>query len=56
MQTPLFRLWLQKKWFEHTDELDSIGLPVNYTSADYFKKYKYWLKREYRHQMKASDV
>lgn len=46
-----FRLWLQNKWFEHLDELDSLGLPQpDYDVKYYFNKYKYWLKREYRHQ------
>lgn len=46
-----FRIWLQNKWFEHLDELDSLGLKEpDYDIKHYFNKYKYWLKREYRHQ------
>ena len=47
-----FRIWLQERWYEHLDELDSIGQKCDYNVSDYFNKYKYWLKREYRHQMK----
>lgn len=46
-----FRRWLQEMWFDHLDELMTIGQPLpHYTLQEYFAKYKYWLKREYRHQ------
>ena len=45
-----FRLWCQEKWYEHVNELESYGQSVPYTAKDYFAKYKYWLKREYRYQ------
>ena len=45
-----FRLWLQEKWYEHCEELVGYGQAITYTSQEYFNKYKYWLKREYRHQ------
>ena len=48
-----FRPWLQEMWFNHLDELMSLGLrPPKYALKEYFEKYKYWLKREYRHQMR----
>ena len=50
-----FRLWLQEMWYDHLDELMSLGLPPpKYALMEYFAKYKYWLKREYQHQMKVS--
>lgn len=49
-----FRLWTQEMWFEHMDELTDYGLPVSYSSKEYFQRYKYWLKREYIHQIKRS--
>lgn len=45
-----FRIWCQEKWFEHKDELLLYQGSVSYTSAEYFAKYKYWLKREYKFQ------
>lgn len=47
-----FRLWLQGMWYEHLDELQVMGQTPNskYTLKEYFNKYKYWLKREYKHQ------
>jgi hypothetical protein len=48
-----FRAWLREKWYEHLDELESIGAhKPEYDLGQYFRKYKYWLKREYRHQFK----
>ena len=45
-----FRAWCQEKWYEHCTELESYGQRVSYNSKEYFAKYKYWLKREYRFQ------
>lgn len=46
-----FRLWLQNLWLQNCDEHDGYGQP-RMTMAEYFSRYKYWLKREYRHQQK----
>ena len=49
-QTP-FRNWLRNKWYEHLEEINSFGEPApTYNSDFYFKTYKWWLKREYRHE------
>ena len=46
-----FRSWCQEKWYEHVDEMiDITGKPPVYHPNEYFAKYKYWLKREYRYQ------
>ena len=50
MKQGAFRLWCIEKWFEHCDELRVYGEPLNYDSTHYFNKYKFWLKREYKHQ------
>lgn len=47
-----FRLWVNKMWYEHLLELDGYGQPITYTSQDYFKKYRFWLKREYQYQQR----
>ena len=48
-----FRMWLQEMWYDHLDELMSLGLPPpKYALEQYFAKHKYWLKREYKHQVK----
>jgi hypothetical protein len=50
MKTGSFRRWCQEKCFEHRDELESYHQTLEETSQQYFEKYKFWLKREYRHQ------
>jgi len=50
-----FRHWVQELWMQHKDEYVDLKLPIPEDSVDeYFQKYKYWLKREYRHQTKKS--
>jgi hypothetical protein len=44
-----FKIWLQRIYMEHKDETHSYGLPAC-DAATYFSMYKYWLKREYKHQ------
>jgi hypothetical protein len=53
MKSSPFRFWLQRIYMDHKDEAISYGLPV--CDADtYFRMYKYWLKREYKHQQAES--
>lgn len=48
-----FRLWVTEKWYEHKQEIESIeGKMPDYNLSHYFNMYKWWLRREYRHQMK----
>jgi hypothetical protein len=48
-----FKLWLMRTYMEHKDESSNYGLPVC-DAATYFRVYKYWLKREYKHQQGTS--
>lgn len=50
-----FRAWLQEMWFQHQAELESYGQSLDYDLKDYFARYKYWLKREYRHQQQKHN-
>lgn len=44
-----FRSWLHDLWLQNCDEhRDYNELP--YTQSEYFQRYKWWLKREFRHQ------
>ena len=46
-----FRQWCQEKWYEHVEETRAWeGHEPTATSQEYFNRYKFWLKREYRHQ------
>ncbi len=46
-----FRFWCREKWYEHLAELEGYGLAPQFTAQQYFNTYKYWLKREYLHQL-----
>jgi hypothetical protein len=53
MKTTAFRVWLQRIYMEHKDEAESYGFPT--CDADtYFRMYRFWLKREYKHQIRTS--
>lgn len=45
-----FRQWCGEKWYQHKDEMESYGQSLPYTAQDYFAKYKFWLKREFKYQ------
>lgn len=44
-----FRQWVHEMWLENRDELFELR-QTPYNQSEYFNKYKYWLKREYKHQ------
>ena len=50
-----FHHWLYEMWLEHQSELEGYGQPLSYNLKEYFAKYKYWLKREYRYQQGAKS-
>jgi len=44
-----FRTWCRDIWFEHIDEMISYtGKEPVYTGREYFRKYRWWLRREYK--------
>lgn len=45
-----FRQWCGEKWYEHVDEMQCYGQLLPYTAQEYFVKYKFWLKREFKYQ------
>ena len=48
-----FRLWVQRIWMDNCEERLTVGLnPV--TIKQYWNTYKYWLKREYKHQQRQN--
>jgi len=44
-----FRAWVHELWLQNCDELFEFH-QMPYDQKEYFNKYKYWLKREYRFQ------
>ena len=53
MKTTAFRVWLQRIYMEHKDEADSYGLSACDANT-YFRMYRFWLKREFKHQLGTS--
>jgi len=52
-----FRHWIQEMWMQHKDEYMELNLVIPESDAqEYFRKYKYWLKREYKHQKTLENV
>ena len=50
-----FREWLRQMWYNHCLEVEEwTGKIPDYDVKEYFARYKYWLKREYRHQQIAN--
>ena len=47
-----FRHWLGEMWMQHKDEMALHKQTLDYDLPTYFNRYKYWLKREYRHHCK----
>jgi hypothetical protein len=55
MHMTKFRHWVQELWMQHKDEYVDLKLPIPEDDiGEYFQKYKYWLRREYRHQTQKS--
>jgi hypothetical protein len=53
MKDDSFRIWLNNLWMENKEEHAQYGeLPM--PLQEYFTRYKWWLKREYKHQQKLS--
>jgi hypothetical protein len=44
-----FRLWVQAIWYQNCEEHLTYG-EEPYKISEYWNRYKFWLKREYRHQ------
>ena len=48
-QASAFRLWVNDIWHQNCEEHLTYGEDP-YTIKQYWERYKYWLKREYKHQ------
>ena len=53
MKNSPFRVWCQELWMANADERREMGFD-RITMHEYFKRYKFWLKREYKHQQRVS--
>lgn len=54
MKHTKFRAWLHELWLRNCDELRDYGMrPAS--QEHYFQQYKYWLKREFKHQQRSNN-
>ena len=53
-QVSAFRRWVQELWYQNCEEHLTYG-ENPYTIKQYWDKYKYWLKREFRHQQRKAQ-
>lgn len=45
-----FRLWIHNLWLDNCEERMLYCDGNRLTEQEYFQKFKWWLRREYRHQ------
>ena len=50
-----FRVWLEQLWLDNCDERDQFH-ETRYTRSEYFQRFKYFLKREYRSQQRLGKI
>ncbi len=55
MKNSAFRTWVRELWYANCDEHADLDQP-KYTHAEYFQNFKWWLKREYRHQRNKNAI
>ena len=48
-----FRSWVHQLWIENCEEHFAHAEPT-LDAQEYFQKYKFWLKREYRHRQQLA--
>jgi len=53
MKSSPFRAWLQNLYMANSDEHDEFHEP-KLALEEYFRRYKWWLKREYKFQQRLS--
>ena len=53
-QASAFRRWVQEIWMENCEEHLTYGEDI-YTMKQYWDRYKFWLKREFKHQQQKAQ-
>jgi hypothetical protein len=51
MKNSLFRNWVHNLWIENCFEHVDLREP-KYTEKEYFNKFKWWLRREFKYRIK----
>jgi hypothetical protein len=50
MKTSKFRGWVHNLWIENCEERQLYADGQKLSESEYFHRFKWWLRREYRHQ------
>jgi hypothetical protein len=50
-----FRLWVQRLWYQNCEEHLIFG-EQPYKMKDYWNQYKWWIKREFKHQQSREHI
>jgi len=45
-----FRNWVHNLWLENCEERQTYSVGVRLTEQEYFRRFKWWLRREWRHR------
>lgn len=46
-----FRHWVHNLWLDNCEERAVYSTGDRLTKQEYFRRFKWWLRREYRHQI-----
>lgn len=56
-KTTSFRSWVERMWYDHKIEVETYSKKFpEYSKDEYFKKYRWWLKKEYRTRIKKGLI
>lgn len=50
-----FRVWIEQLWFDNCDEREQCHESC-FSRAEYFQRFKYFLKHEYRRQQRLEKI
>jgi hypothetical protein len=54
VKNKLFRTWVGDLYFQNCEEYLTYN-QTGYTLSEYWNKYKWWLRREFRHQQRKNN-
>lgn len=51
-----FRTWVSDLYYKNCDEREMLKEDKFKSAKEYFNEYKYWLKREFKHQKNKNSL
>jgi len=55
MKESLFRNWVRQLWINNCEEHLAYGEKPYNSIAEYWQQYKWWIRREFRHQQSKEN-